>query len=111
MIAAAPKIVVEKDQPGRPHQGKVFVAVHAHLDDAPYFAGGLCVKLTSDNYKNEVQPSEADMRGYFKANLPRYQSPEKKSLAILIAPGLPLCCRVADLAVEAAVAVIQLVSL
>ena len=28
-------IVVEKAQAGRPHQGKVFVAVHAHLDDVP----------------------------------------------------------------------------
>jgi peptidyl-prolyl cis-trans isomerase D len=43
------------------------------------------VKLTGDKYKNESQPSAADMQSYFKANLPRYQAPEKKSLAILIA--------------------------
>jgi len=43
------------------------------------------VKLTGDKYKNEVQPSEADMRSYYKANLTRYQAPEKKSLAMLIA--------------------------
>jgi peptidyl-prolyl cis-trans isomerase D len=43
------------------------------------------VKLTGDKYKNEVQPSEADMQSYYKANLPRYQAPEKKSMAILIA--------------------------
>jgi len=29
VITANAKIVVEKDQPGQPHRGKVFVAVHA----------------------------------------------------------------------------------
>src|SRR5450432_546295 len=43
------------------------------------------VKLTGDKYKNEIQPSAEDMQGYFKANLARYQAPEKKGLAILIA--------------------------
>jgi LmbE family N-acetylglucosaminyl deacetylase len=44
------ELVVEKDQPGRPHQGKVFAAVHAHLDDVPYYAGGLCAKLIREGY-------------------------------------------------------------
>jgi LmbE family N-acetylglucosaminyl deacetylase len=44
------EIVVEKDRPGRPHQGKVFAAVHAHLDDIPYYAGGLCAKLMQEGY-------------------------------------------------------------
>lgn len=43
-------IVVEKDQPGQPHKGKVFAAIHAHLDDVPYYAGGLCAKLMSEGY-------------------------------------------------------------
>ncbi len=43
------------------------------------------VKLSSDKYKNEVQPSAQDMQAYFKANAAQYQAPEKKSLAILIA--------------------------
>jgi hypothetical protein len=37
-MTGSSKIAVEKDRPGQPHQGKVFVAVHAHLDDVPYFA-------------------------------------------------------------------------
>src|SRR5260370_13244594 len=49
-MAVSSKIAVEKDQPGQPHQGKVFVAVHAHLDDVPYFAGGLCAKLMKEGY-------------------------------------------------------------
>ncbi len=43
-------VVVERDQPGQPHKGKVFAAVHAHLDDVPYYAAGLCAKLISEGY-------------------------------------------------------------
>jgi LmbE family N-acetylglucosaminyl deacetylase len=46
--------VVEKAVPGTPHKGKVFVAVHAHLDDLPYFAAGLCAKLISEGYTGYV---------------------------------------------------------
>jgi LmbE family N-acetylglucosaminyl deacetylase len=34
----------------QPHAGKVFAAVHAHLSDVPYFAGGLCAKLIAEGY-------------------------------------------------------------
>jgi len=43
------------------------------------------VKLTGDKYKKESEPSEQDMQNYYKANLARYQEPEKKSLVILLA--------------------------
>lgn len=43
------------------------------------------VKLTSDKYKNEVQPSTEDMRSFYKANGSQYTAPEKKVLALLIA--------------------------
>ncbi|MBK5294238.1 MAG: PIG-L family deacetylase [Acidobacteriia bacterium] len=43
-------IIVEKDQPGQPHKGKVFAAVHAHLDDIPLYAGGHCAKLIREGY-------------------------------------------------------------
>lgn len=39
------EIAVERDRPGRPREGQVFAAVHAHLDDVPYYAAGLCAKL------------------------------------------------------------------
>src|ERR1019366_3061405 len=41
---------VEKSVSGQPHKGKVFVAVHAHLDDVPHFASGLCAKLIAEGY-------------------------------------------------------------
>src|SRR5262249_20707890 len=43
------------------------------------------VKVSGDKYKNEVQPSEEEMQSFFKGNQARYQVPEKKSLAILVA--------------------------
>ena len=43
-------ITVEKARPGQPHKGRVFVAVHAHLQDLPYYGGGLCAKLMSEGY-------------------------------------------------------------
>lgn len=47
---AAAHATVEKTVSGQPHKGKVFVAVHAHLDDVPYFAAGLCAKLIAEGY-------------------------------------------------------------
>jgi LmbE family N-acetylglucosaminyl deacetylase len=58
--AASPKVAVEKDQAGQPHQGKVFVAVHAHLDDVPYFAGGLCAKLMKEGYTGYIVRTSND---------------------------------------------------
>ena len=43
------------------------------------------VKVTQDKYRNQVQPSAEDMQNYYKANGAKYQMPERKSLAILIA--------------------------
>jgi LmbE family N-acetylglucosaminyl deacetylase len=50
MHVASPAIIVEKARPGLPHKGKTFVAVHAHLQDLPYYAGGLCAKLILEGY-------------------------------------------------------------
>ena len=44
------KVTVERAAANRPHQGKVFVAVHAHLSDVPRFASGLCAKLIAEGY-------------------------------------------------------------
>jgi LmbE family N-acetylglucosaminyl deacetylase len=49
-VRAGTGIVVDKARPGQPHKGKVFVAVHAHLQDLPYYAGGLCAKLIGEGY-------------------------------------------------------------
>src|ERR1051326_620606 len=43
------------------------------------------VKIPSDKYKAEVQPSLADMQNYFKINAARYTVPEHRNLAVLVA--------------------------
>ena len=44
------EIGIERNRSGKPYAGKVFVAVHAHLADVPYFASGLCAKLMAEGY-------------------------------------------------------------
>lgn len=46
----ADDLVLERSQPGKPHQGKVLAAVQAHSDDIPLFAGGLVAKLVDEGY-------------------------------------------------------------
>ncbi len=62
--AAAPadstEVVVIKDERGQPHRGKVFAAVHAHLDDVPYYASGLCAKLMSEGYTGHIVRTSND---------------------------------------------------
>jgi LmbE family N-acetylglucosaminyl deacetylase len=48
------QVVIEKAVSGQPHKGKVFVAVHAHLDDIPYFGAGLCAKLIGEGYTGYI---------------------------------------------------------
>jgi LmbE family N-acetylglucosaminyl deacetylase len=57
-------VVLEEDQPGQPHKGKVFAAVHAHVDDIPYYAAGLCAKLMREGYTGYlVRTSNDEKRG------------------------------------------------
>ena len=43
-------LVVERDRPGRPHEGKVLAAIQPHADDIPIFAAGTVAKLISEGY-------------------------------------------------------------
>ncbi len=43
-------LVVERDQPGRPHEGKVLAAIQPHADDIPIFAAGTVAKLIRKGY-------------------------------------------------------------
>ncbi len=54
-----PVIPVRRAQ-GRPHTGKVFAAIHAHLDDLPYYAGGLCARLISEGYTGYIVRTSND---------------------------------------------------
>jgi len=60
--ADAGEVVIVKDQQGQPHQGKVFAAIHAHLDDIPYYASGLCAKLMREGYTGYLIRTSNDER-------------------------------------------------
>lgn len=47
-------VVVERPKPGQPHRGKVFVVVHAHVTDLPYYGAGLCAKLIEEGYTGYI---------------------------------------------------------
>ncbi|MEZ5402817.1 MAG: PIG-L family deacetylase [Bryobacteraceae bacterium] len=58
------EILVERSRAGQPHRGKVFAAVHAHLDDVPYYAAGLCAKLMAEGYTGYlIRTSNDEKRG------------------------------------------------
>jgi LmbE family N-acetylglucosaminyl deacetylase len=59
-VAQSETAVVVRGEPGQPHQGKVLVAVHAHLDDIPYHASGLCAKLMSEGYTGYIVRTSND---------------------------------------------------
>jgi len=46
--------LIERDNPGKPHKGKVLAAIQPHADDIPIFAGGLVAKLIKEGYKGYV---------------------------------------------------------
>ncbi len=47
-------ITLENERQGKPHAGKVFAAIHAHLDDAPYYCGGTMAKLIREGYTGYI---------------------------------------------------------
>jgi LmbE family N-acetylglucosaminyl deacetylase len=48
------EVFIERDIPGEPHRGKVFAAIHAHLDDIPYYCGGTVAKLIREGYTGYI---------------------------------------------------------
>ncbi|MCP4977158.1 MAG: PIG-L family deacetylase, partial [Maribacter sp.] len=44
------EVVIERNQPGKPHKGKVLAAIQPHSDDIPIFAGGTVAKLIKEGY-------------------------------------------------------------
>jgi LmbE family N-acetylglucosaminyl deacetylase len=46
----ADDLAIERNRPGKPHQGKVLAAVQAHSDDITLFAGGTVAKLIDEGY-------------------------------------------------------------
>lgn len=80
-------VVVEKDQPGQPHKGKVFAAVHAHLDDVPFYAGGLCAKLIREGYTGYLIRTTNDEKRGGKSSAANILSNEQEHAKVAEALG------------------------
>jgi LmbE family N-acetylglucosaminyl deacetylase len=47
-------LVIERSATGRPHAGKVLVAIQPHADDIPIFAAGTVAKLLNEGYTGHL---------------------------------------------------------
>ena len=81
------EIVVETDQPGQPHLGKVFAAVHAHVDDVPRYAAGLCAKLTREGYTGYLIRTSNDEKHGGRTTANNILSNEQEHLKVAAAIG------------------------
>ncbi|HSD66253.1 MAG TPA: PIG-L family deacetylase, partial [Vicinamibacteria bacterium] len=62
--AAASSVVVEGTRTGRPHEGRVLLAIQPHADDIPLFAAGTVAKLLDEGYTGHlVRVTNDDMAG------------------------------------------------
>ena len=62
------EIVIERSVPGKPHTGKVLLAIQAHSDDIPLFAGGTVAKLLDEGYKGYLLRTSDDKSGDYEGN-------------------------------------------
>jgi len=61
--AGARQVFLEHSLPGRPHDGKVLLAVQAHSDDVPLFASGTVAKLIEEGYTGYLVRATNDDMG------------------------------------------------
>ena len=59
----AGRIVLERPSAGRPHQGKVLLALQAHSDDIPLMAAGTVAKLIEEGYTGYLVRATNDDMG------------------------------------------------
>src|SRR4051794_31209220 len=58
-----PGVPLERFNPGRPHQGKVLLAVQAHSDDIPLMSAGTVAKLVREGYTGYLVRATNDDMG------------------------------------------------
>ena len=57
------EVRIERPIKGKPHQGKVLLAIQPHSDDIPLSAGGLVAKLMDEGYTGYLCSVTDDARG------------------------------------------------
>jgi LmbE family N-acetylglucosaminyl deacetylase len=83
------ELVIEREQSGRPHAGKVLAAIQPHSDDIPLFAGGLIAKLIREGYKGYlIRTTNDDAAGIGKTRGEVILNNERDNNAVAKALGL-----------------------
>ena len=83
------ELVIEREQSGRPHEGKVLAAIQPHSDDIPLFAGGLVAKLIREGYKGYlIRTTNDDAAGIGKTRAEVILNNERDTTAVAKALGL-----------------------
>jgi LmbE family N-acetylglucosaminyl deacetylase len=77
------EVVIERPVPGKPHKGKVLLAIQAHSDDVPLDYGGTVAKLMDEGYTGYLLRTSDDSSGDYEgnkrdnANIARFYGMEK----------------------------------
>ena len=83
------ELVIEREQQGKPHAGKVLAAIQPHSDDIPIFAGGLVSKLIHEGYKGYlIRTTNDDSAGSGRTRGETMLNDERDTAAVAKALGL-----------------------
>ena len=81
------EVIIERDEPGKPHKGKVLLAIQAHLDDIPYYCGGTCAKLINEGYTGYLLRTSNDEKCGGRTNGENILSNEQENIKMAKALG------------------------
>ena len=83
------ELVIEREQQGKPHAGKVLAAIQPHSDDIPIFAGGLVAKLIHEGYTGYlIRTTNDDSAGAGSTRAESMLNDERDTAAVAEALGL-----------------------
>jgi LmbE family N-acetylglucosaminyl deacetylase len=69
LVRADPEeVVIERPVPGKPHKGKVLLAIQPHSDDITLYAAGTVAKLMDEGYTGYLLRTSDDSSGDFEGN-------------------------------------------
>jgi LmbE family N-acetylglucosaminyl deacetylase len=77
------EVVIERPVSGKPHKGKVLLAIQAHSDDIPLDYGGTVAKMMDEGYTGYLLRTSDDSSGNYEgnkkdsANIARFYGMEK----------------------------------
>jgi LmbE family N-acetylglucosaminyl deacetylase len=62
------EIIIERPVPGKPHKGKVLLAIQPHSDDITLYAAGTVAKLMDEGYTGYLLRTTDDSSGNYEGN-------------------------------------------